>query len=64
MHILQLFQGDIKAFPSQPRDITSPVSPWSALRHLPSGTCLKHIPWEASRHPGKLPYQMPKPPKL
>ncbi|KAI3364926.1 hypothetical protein L3Q82_001107 [Scortum barcoo] len=60
-HFLQLFRGDPEAFPGQPRDIVSPACPWSSPRPPPGGTCLEHLPREASRgHPK----QMPKPPQL
>ncbi|KAI3375867.1 hypothetical protein L3Q82_004138 [Scortum barcoo] len=60
-HFLQLFRGDPEAFPGQPRDIVSPACPGSSPRPPPGGTCLEHLPREASRgHPK----QMPKPPQL
>ncbi|KAI3356618.1 hypothetical protein L3Q82_017828 [Scortum barcoo] len=60
-HFLQLFWGDPEAFPGQPRDIVSPACPGSSPRPPPGGTCLEHLPREASRgHPK----QMPKPPQL
>ncbi|KAI3355635.1 hypothetical protein L3Q82_004174 [Scortum barcoo] len=53
--------GDPEAFPGQPRDIVSPACPGSSRRPPPGGTCLEHLPREASRgHPK----QMPKPPQL
>ncbi|KAI3356009.1 hypothetical protein L3Q82_017280 [Scortum barcoo] len=43
------------------RDIVSPACPGSSPRPPPGGTCLEHLPREASRgHPK----QMPKPPQL
>ncbi|KAI3375709.1 hypothetical protein L3Q82_004020 [Scortum barcoo] len=60
-HFLQLFRGDPEAFPGQPRDIVSPACPGSSPGPPPGGTCLEHLPREASRgHPK----QMPKPPQL
>ncbi|KAI3372198.1 hypothetical protein L3Q82_007062 [Scortum barcoo] len=58
----KLFRGDpYKAFPGQLRDIVSPACPGSSPRPPPGGTCLEHLPREASRgHPK----QMPKPPQL
>ncbi|KAI3351285.1 hypothetical protein L3Q82_005619 [Scortum barcoo] len=62
-HFLQLFRGDPEAFPGQPRDIVSPACPWSSPRPPSGGTCLEHLPREASRgHPKSG--QMPKPPQL
>ncbi|KAI3367358.1 hypothetical protein L3Q82_026167 [Scortum barcoo] len=52
-HFLQLFRGDPEAFPGQPRDIVSPACPGSSPRPPPGGTCLEHLPREASR--GALP---------
>ncbi|KAK3559006.1 hypothetical protein QTP86_000109 [Hemibagrus guttatus] len=60
-HFLQLFRRDPKAFPGQPRDIVSPVCPWSSPGSLPSGACPEHLPRETSR---RHPKQMPKPPQL
>lgn len=52
---VQFFQGDPKAFPSQPRDIGPPACPGSS----PLGsTCLEHL-FEASRGHHN---QMPEPP--
>ncbi|KAI3356718.1 hypothetical protein L3Q82_003312 [Scortum barcoo] len=50
-HFLQLFRGDPEAFPGQPRDIVSPACPWSSPRPPPppGGTCLEHLPREASQ---------------
>ncbi|KAI3356345.1 hypothetical protein L3Q82_017575, partial [Scortum barcoo] len=61
-HFLQLFRVDSEAFPGQPRDIVSPVCPGSSPGPPPpGGTCLEHLPREASRgHPK----QMPEPPQL
>ncbi|KAI3360480.1 hypothetical protein L3Q82_002269 [Scortum barcoo] len=61
-HFLQLLPGgSSEAFPGQPRDIVSPACPGSSPRPPPGGTCLEHLPREASRgHPK----QMPKPPQL
>ena len=48
----QLLRGGIRTFPSQPRDIISPVRPWSALRSPSGWAYLKHLPRETSRrHP-------------
>ncbi|KAI3368147.1 hypothetical protein L3Q82_007809 [Scortum barcoo] len=60
-HFLQLFRGDPEAFPGQLRDIVSLACPRSSPGPPPGGTCLEHLPREASRgHPK----QMPKPPQL
>ncbi|KAI3352066.1 hypothetical protein L3Q82_020881 [Scortum barcoo] len=48
-HFLQLFRGDPEAFPGQPRDIVSPACPGSSPRPPPGGTCLEHLPREASQ---------------
>ncbi|MEQ2163772.1 hypothetical protein GOODEAATRI_033838 [Goodea atripinnis] len=51
-HLLQLLQGEPKAFPSQPRDIVPPACPGSSPGPPPGGTCLEHLPTKASRrHP-------------
>ena len=48
-HFLQLFRGDPKAFPGQPRDIVSTTCPGSSPGSPPSGTCPEHFTREASR---------------
>ncbi len=60
-HINQLWMEDPKVFPGQCRDIISPPGSGPALGPLPSWTCLKHLPREATR---RHPYQMPEPPQL
>ncbi|KAK0146363.1 hypothetical protein N1851_014338 [Merluccius polli] len=51
-HFVELFPGDLEAFPGQPRDIVSPAYPGSSPGPPTSGTCPKHLTREASgRHP-------------
>ncbi|XP_060798521.1 class I histocompatibility antigen, F10 alpha chain-like isoform X2 [Neoarius graeffei] len=60
-HLGQLLGKNTEAFPGQPRDIVPPACPGSSPGPPPGGTCLEHLPREASRrHPKK----MPEPPQL
>ena len=57
----QPLQGDIKMFPSQPRDIITPACPWPTLGSSTRWACPKHLPRETSR---RHPEQMPEKPQL
>ncbi|CAI5669495.1 unnamed protein product [Oreochromis niloticus] len=48
-HLLQLIRGNTKAFPGQPRNISSPACPVSAPGPPPGGTCPEHLAQEAPR---------------
>ncbi|MEQ2233083.1 hypothetical protein ILYODFUR_018173 [Ilyodon furcidens] len=48
-YLLQLLRGELKAFPGQPRDIVNPACPGLSPVPPPGGTCLEHLPREASR---------------
>ncbi|MED6253304.1 hypothetical protein ATANTOWER_026221 [Ataeniobius toweri] len=52
-HLLQLLQGEPKAFPGQPRDIVPPVCPGLCPGPPPGGTCLEDLPRKASRRPSQ-----------
>ncbi|MED6236714.1 hypothetical protein ATANTOWER_013294 [Ataeniobius toweri] len=54
-------QRPLPAPPGQPRDIVPPACPGLSPGSPPGGTCLEHLPREASR---RHPIQMPEPPEL